>query len=170
MLARTRSSRGSSSAVSPVAWLSASPRPAREAANALMKSCSARRPSGLKIWNASSMSTLAAVCSTGSSPPHGMVSSERPGVRARYLPPSTDASRTSAVESSGSGATFPRSCTSRTACAGRSPDAGTASLPSTWPTRAPPMRTSAFLLTLPASGTAMLTRWVSCHGRPLVAL
>ena len=92
---------------------------------------------------------------SGSLPFSGIVRRLWPGTISTYLPPSTEASRTSAVVSAGSGATSLVSFTSSTACAGTLPLRGTASIFSTWPTRAPPTFTSVFLISLPASGTAI---------------
>ena len=118
---------------------------------------SAILPSGSNTARASSISTLARALARPSRPPSGIVRRLWPGTISTYLPPSTEASRTSAVVSAASGATSSVSFTSSTAWAGTRPRRGTASIFSTWPTRAPPTRTSVFLISLPASGTAIRT-------------
>ncbi len=156
-MASTRCNGGISGAVVAIVSLIASPRPASASPRAPIVLRSAARPSGSNTARASSISTPERALASPSVPFSGIVRRLLPGTSSTNLPPSTDASRTSAVVSAGSGATSLVSSTSSTAWGGTLPLRGTASIASTWPTRAPPTRTSVFLISLPASGTAIRT-------------
>ena len=91
-------------------------------------------------------------------PSPGIVRALRPGTSSTYLPPSTEPSRTSArrVDRQRPDVAVELHLEHGVRRARRR-SRGTASIFRTWPTRAPPMRTSAFLTSLPASGTATVT-------------
>ena len=88
--------------------------------------CVAARLFGSKTRSASSMSTLPTAFAIGMTPPSGIVGPprRRGGESETYLPPRTDARRTSVLVPAGSGPASASSCSSSRVNGGREPRGG----------------------------------------------
>jgi hypothetical protein len=134
--------------------LIASPRPAKASPKPRVLAAAASRVASSNMLRTSSNSTgVGVAASIGIVAPSSKPSPLVPRVISTYFRPSAERGRTSSVESRGSGDTLRSSVRSSTAIVLPS-SWRSASMPSTKPTREPPMRTSLPTTRLAALGTS----------------
>ena len=139
-----------------MAWLIDNPRPAKASPNPSRFWRIASRVLSSNMFVNSSNSTGAGVaCASGTVSPSAKPSSERPRVSSTYFRPSADFERMSTVESVLSGIASRSSFSDSTAMLEPS-SRRSAVMPSTPPTRVPPMRTSLPTTRPAALGTSAL--------------